>query len=224
MKITVKNYQSIQGELDRNKMPAKVKEIFDLMDEVIPYYGQDKDIDASVDFSLEKLNEFFAKNAEKPKQKPEAPKKPTVTAVKKTNEVNPKPAPKPKAESKPKPAPKPKVDKDAELIEKLKGDLATLKKQVVANSKFKTKIAKELDKFLSSQNTLSGTQSEKVAVLKGKIKFYKGLLNTDNADFKAIARRIGLDYKLTSVKAKPTLGRPAKKPAKKKNFLERLFG
>lgn len=223
MKITVKNYQSIQNEIDRAKLPAKVKEIFDLMDEVLPYYGQDKDIDASVDFSLEKLNEFFAKNAEKP----EAPKKPSVTDVKKTKEVKPKPASKPKAqkpEPKPKPAPKPKVDKEAQLIEKLKSDLATYKKQVVENAKFKDKIAAEMTRFVNSQKTLSGTDSVEVARLKGQIKFYKNVLKGDTADFKAIAKRIGLDYRKSSVKAKATLGRPAKKPAKKKSFLERLFG
>lgn len=203
MKITVKNYESIQNEIDRAKLPTKVKEIFDLMDEVIPYYGQDKDITESVDFSLEKLNEFFAKNAEKPKPKAEAPKKPSVTAVKKTKEVKPKPAPKPKApkkESKPKPAPKPKVDKEAQLIEKLKGELATLKKQVVDNTKFKDKIAAEMTKFVNSQKTLSGTDSVEVAVLKGKIKFYKNLLKGDDTDFKAIAKRIGLDYKRVPVR------------------------
>ena len=43
---------------------------------------------------------------------------------------------------------------------------------------------------------------EQIQILKGKRKFYKNLIKGDTADFKAIALRVGLDFKKSQPKPK----------------------
>lgn len=151
-----------------------------------------------------------------------AASKPKVEPVKAVS----KPAPKAKATAKAKPAPKakamakPKIvkakapakpkatpaDKDKATLTKLKAELTTVKAQVVSNAKFKAKVGEELTKYLKANNLdkqvgLSGITDE-IKKTKAQLKFYKGLLAGDKADFKSIGKRVGIIYQVKPVKRK----------------------
>ncbi|MDI9858953.1 hypothetical protein [Flectobacillus roseus] len=105
-----------------------------------------------------------------------------------------------------------KVEKQTLERDNLEKEVEELKATVIANAQFKEKIAAELRKFLKvSQTGLSGvltknqkelTLEEQIQILKGKRKFYKNLIKGDTADFKAIALRVGLDFKKSKPKSK----------------------
>lgn len=123
-------------------------------------------------------------------------------------------------------------------------ELNVLKDKVMANAKFKDKLANELTKHmnvtgLGAEKVPFSKKSldEKIKFINEQIKFYKNLLTGDKADFKAIGKRIGLDYRKSKPKAKkPTpvpmqalegLGKAkpkAKKikPKRKKTLLQRF--
>lgn len=119
-----------------------------------------------------------------------------------------KPASKPKVTAKPKVAKskvpaKPKAtqsEKDKAKLTTLKAELTTVKAQVVANAKFKAKVGEELSKYLKSnglykQVGLSGIPNE-IKKTEASLKFYKGLLAGDKADFKSIGKRVGIIYQV----------------------------
>jgi hypothetical protein len=56
------------------------------------------------------------------------------------------------------------------------------------------------------------TLEEQIQILKGKRKFYKNLIKGDTADFKAIALRIGLDFKKSKPKPKSKVFQEFLKP------------
>ena len=105
-----------------------------------------------------------------------------------------------------------KVEKQTLERDNLVQEVEELKTTVISNSQFKEKIAAELRKFLKvSQTGLSGvltkdqkelTLEEQIQILKGKRKFYKNLIKGDTSDFKAIALRVGLDFKKSQPKPK----------------------
>lgn len=105
-----------------------------------------------------------------------------------------------------------KVEKQTLERDNLVQEVEELKTTVISNSQFKEKVAAELRKFLKvSQTGLSGvltkdqkelTVEEQIQILKGKRKFYKNLIKGDTSDFKAIALRVGLDFKKSQPKPK----------------------
>ncbi|NBB30618.1 hypothetical protein [Cellulophaga sp. BC115SP] len=105
-----------------------------------------------------------------------------------------------------------KVEKQTLERDNLEKEVEELKATVISNSQFKEKIAAELRRFLKvSQTGLSGvltknqkelTLEEQIQILKGKRKFYKNLIKGDTSDFKAIALRVGLDFKKSQPKPK----------------------
>lgn len=109
-----------------------------------------------------------------------------------------------------------------QLREELKNEIRELKARVISHAELKEKIASELSKYLKSQPTgLSGTDLEnEILKLKKQKTFYSNLLKGDKADFKAIAQRVGLDYRKSTLKAKKTLAGIAQKP--KKGAIERF--
>lgn len=134
--------------------------------------------------------------------------------------------------------------KEKSLDTKLK-EFRTLKAQVMANAKFKDKLAVELNNHFRVHG-LGGPKEEafskltldaKIKFINEQIKFYKNLLTGDKADFKAIGKRIGLDYRKSKPKAKKSMPSPGPaleglgkakpkvkkvKPKRKKNLLQRF--
>lgn len=88
------------------------------------------------------------------------------------------------------------------LIETLEKEIKDLKKLVMDNSKFKEKLANELKVHLNKQGLAGKTEDidAKIKMLKAKKKLYSNILSGDKADFKAIGKKIGLDYRKVSVK------------------------
>ncbi len=85
----------------------------------------------------------------------------------------------------------------------LKKELMMMVAKVKENAKFKEKVAKELQQYLKQVNIgLGAIKDEEFIKLKAKHKFYKNLLAGDTADFKAIAKRVGLTYSHTKPRAK----------------------
>ena len=98
---------------------------------------------------------------------------------------------------------KPVNTKIAEQKIQLKKELLQMMAKVKENSKFKDKIAKELQQYVKQVNIgLGAIKDEEFIKLKAKHKFYKNLLAGDTADFKAIAKRVGLTYSHTKPRAK----------------------
>lgn len=105
-----------------------------------------------------------------------------------------------------------KIEKQTLERDNLEQEVEELKATIIANSQFKDKLAAELQKYLKvSQTGLSGvltknqkelTLEEQIQILKGKRKFYKNLIKGDTSDFKAIALRVGLDFKKSKPKPK----------------------
>lgn len=98
------------------------------------------------------------------------------------------------------------ADKDKATLKTLKSELVTVKAQVVSNAKFKAKVGDELAKYLKSngldkQIGLSGINDE-IKQTRASLKFYKGLLSGDKADFKSIGKRVGIIYQVKPVKRK----------------------
>jgi hypothetical protein len=90
-------------------------------------------------------------------------------------------------------------------IELKRAELVSLKQLVVSNAEFKERIGQEMNEHLKIVG-LAGLGNKKtlppeleIIQLNEKIKFYKNLIRGDKDDFKAIAKRIGLDFR----KSKP---------------------
>lgn len=102
----------------------------------------------------------------------------------------------------------PNAKKEKTLANK-QAELKVVKDKVLANAKFKEKLANELTKHLNS-NGLGAEKvpfsmkslDDKIKFIQEQIKFYKNVLTGDKADFKAIGKRIGLDYRKSKPKAK----------------------
>jgi hypothetical protein len=133
-----------------------------------------------------------------------------------------------KAPAKPKAT---KEDKDKAKLTKLKAELSTVKAQVVANAKFKAKIGDELTKYLKSngldkQIGLSGIPDE-IKKTETSLKFYKGLLAGDKADFKSIGKRVGIIYQVKplpkSKKVAPKTKSEPKKETPKEPEFEKIW-
>lgn len=64
MSITVKNYLEERAKIDFSKLPEKYKKVDEFITEAIDFYGQDAEIDKTIDEGIKQLN---AHQEEKPK-------------------------------------------------------------------------------------------------------------------------------------------------------------
>ena len=108
------------------------------------------------------------------------------------------------------------------LKQKLKEEIGQMFEQVKTNAKFKDKIATELSKYLEKNQTgLGAAKDDELTKLKAKHKFYKKLLAGDTADFKLIAKRVGLSYTISQPRTKKGLS-GVKKPKKEKTLGQKI--
>lgn len=106
--------------------------------------------------------------------------------------------------------PFPSITKKETLLAEKQTELKQLKETVIANSKFKEKLAEELAKHLKSTGLGESKQEafsklsldEKIAFITKQIKFYKNLIKGDKADFKAIGKKIGYSYTISKPRSK----------------------
>ncbi|MEA5425398.1 hypothetical protein [Arcicella lustrica] len=116
-------------------------------------------------------------------------------------------------------------DKNKLLKQTLRDEIKQMLEQVKENSKFKDKIFLELSKYLQKNQTgLGARKDDELTKLKARHKFYKNLLKGDTADFKAIAKKVGLSYTISKPRAKRAkkglLG--VKKPKKEKTLGQKI--
>lgn len=93
-------------------------------------------------------------------------------------------------------------------IAQKRAELSELQSIVRSNSDFKEKIAEEMQAHLKSVG-LAGlgkqlTPELELVQLNQKITFYKNLIRGDKDDFKAIAKRVGLDFRKSKPRKKKT--------------------
>ena len=118
--------------------------------------------------------------------------------------------------------PSEKSDKNELLKQTLRDEIRQMLEQLRSNSKFEKKIASELSKYLQkNQIGLGASKDDELTKLKAKHKFYKKLLAGDTADFKAIAKRVGLSYTISKPRKKKGLS-GVKKPKKEKTFGQKI--
>lgn len=108
-----------------------------------------------------------------------------------------------------------KADKKANALEvkisMKRQELYELKQMVISNAKFKERIAEEMQSHLKEVGLAglgsvnSPTQEMILVDLNSKISFYKNLIRGDKDDFKAIAKRIGLDFRKSKPRKKKTV-------------------
>lgn len=72
MNITVKNYLEERAKIDFSKLPEKYKKVDEFITEAIDFYGQDAEIDKTIDQGIKQLNE---KVKEPVKEEPKLNKK-----------------------------------------------------------------------------------------------------------------------------------------------------
>ena len=150
------------------------------------------------------------RKVEKQESKAPAPKKTTVK----------KEVAKPEKVASEKPSEK--SDKNELLKQTLRDEIKQMLEQLRSNSKFEKKIASELSKYLQkNQIGLGASKDDELTKLKAKHKFYKKLLAGDTADFKAIAKRVGLSYTISQPKKKKGLS-GVKKLKKEKTLGQKI--
>ncbi|MDI9862608.1 hypothetical protein [Flectobacillus roseus] len=179
-KDSIDNYHELKSDSDNF---AELETIF----EIVP--DAELMLDAWVQTAKKKGIDPFEKSVSK-SSKSSSPKKGTKTTKSKVDTA-----------SKREEAKKAKLEKQRDELKQM---VSTLKQQVIANAKFKEKLAGELKKHLSlEQSSLSGSAIEnEISVLKKQKTFYSNLLKGDKSDFKAIALRVGLDFKKSKPKPK----------------------
>lgn len=179
-KDSIDNYHELKSDSDNF---TELETIF----EIVP--DAELMLDAWVQTAKKKGIDPFEKSFSK-SSKPSSPKKGTKATKTKVDNS-----------SKREEAKKAKLEKQRDELKQM---VLTLKQQVIANATFKEKLASELKKHLSlEQSSLSGSAIEnEISVLKKQKTFYSNLLKGDTSDFKVIARRIGLDYKKSQPKPK----------------------
>ena len=73
--ITVKNYKEESAKIDFSKLPEKYGKVHEFINEALDFYGQDPEIDKTINEGIKQLNEQAAPKKEaKPKSAPAAKK------------------------------------------------------------------------------------------------------------------------------------------------------
>jgi len=131
-KITVKNFKKEFSKVDKRKLTSRLKEQYELVKDIIEFYGEDKTISESIDNFLNELNEHLVEL------------EPERTETKAKIKSKPKKKIKPKEEKKVEQKPKAKPKKDNATKKKSKSK-KTAKKTVIINNKRYWKTKKTAD-------------------------------------------------------------------------------
>lgn len=164
--------------------------------------------------------------SEKANSKEVADKKASAAKAKEDAKVAKKKAT--EAQKKSAKAEKVKLEKGA-----LKEELKTLQAKAKNYAKLEEVLAKRLTDYIEQKfpQGLGATEGDKdLEALRMKVKFYRALLAKDKADYKALCVMLGIDYKITSPRAKKTgvagLGKAKKKKVvrvkKEPSFIDRV--